>query len=77
MFRDHTGECFDDADAAHKAAVRGVSELIAEQIVAGHIVDLAHRIDIEDENGNIATVRFGDLFQGAASDAHHRAPAND
>jgi hypothetical protein len=61
--RDETGQSFDGLIDARRAAVRGVSELIAESIAAGHRVDLDHRIDIEDSQGNVTSrVMFGDLF---------------
>ena len=53
MLRDETGEDFVDAAAARGAAVKGISELIAEQIAAGRRVDLRHRIEIEDDRGEI------------------------
>jgi len=67
LLRDQTGECFADVDLAREAAVRGISELIAEQIVAGRPVDLSHRIEIEDSAGKlVCTVRYGELFTGSA-----------
>lgn len=66
MLRDETGENFVDATAAREAAVRGISELIAEQIAAGSRVDLRHRIEIEDDRAEIVCViTFGQLFDGA------------
>jgi hypothetical protein len=65
VLRDETGENFVDAAAAREAAVKGISELIAEQIATGHRVDLRHRIEIEDERGEITCVlRFGEFFDG-------------
>lgn len=63
VLRDQTGEECADEDAAHQAALCGISELIAETIVEGKLVDLAERIEVADEKGEIVTtVRFGDLF---------------
>ncbi len=67
MLRDETGEDFVDAAAARGAAVKGISELIAEQIAAGRRVDLRHRIEIEDDRGEITCVlRFGEFFDGCS-----------
>jgi hypothetical protein len=62
VLRDDTGEHFADAVAARAAAVRGISELIAEKIAAGGRVDLRDRIEIEDEERQIAVLKFGDFF---------------
>jgi hypothetical protein len=63
VLRDQTGEELADEDAAHQAALCGISELIAETIVEGKLVDLAERIEVADEKGEIVTtVRFSDLF---------------
>jgi hypothetical protein len=62
VLRDETGEHFADVVAAREAAVRGISELIAEKIAAGGRVDLRDRIEIEDEEGQIAVLKFGDFF---------------
>ena len=61
--RDETGEEFADVNAARQAAVRGISELIAEQIVRGRMVDLSHHLEIEDhERRPVETIKFRDLF---------------
>jgi len=70
VLRDETGESFVDAAAAREAAVRGISELIAEQIAAGRRVDLRHRIEIEDERSEIVcVVTFAQLFDGCEQPA--------
>jgi hypothetical protein len=70
VLRDETGEEFVSPEAARKAAVRGISELIAEQIAEGRQVDLRHRIEIADGRGEILfVIRFADLFHGATSSA--------
>ncbi len=56
VLRDETGEDFIDDAAAREAAVRGISELIAEQIAGGRRVDLRHRIEIEDDQARIVCV---------------------
>jgi hypothetical protein len=67
VLRDQTGEEFIDADAARQAALRGISELVAENIVQGKLVDLSDRIDIADEHGQVvSTIRFGELFSESA-----------
>jgi hypothetical protein len=68
VLKDQSGEEFIDEGAARRAAIRGISELIAENIVQGKLVDLGDRIDVADEHGRIiTTITFGDLF-------HVRAP---
>ncbi len=63
VLHDQTGECHADVAAARQAATHSISELIAEHIVAGKLVDLRHRIDVEDSSGAaVATVKFGDFF---------------
>jgi hypothetical protein len=65
VLRDETGELFVDLTAARKAAVSGISELIAEEIAGGGRVDLDHRIEIEDEQASIVCViTFAQLFDG-------------
>ena len=64
ILRDEAGESFADEGAARTGAIRAISELIAEHIVAGEPVDLAHRIEVEDEQGEIVeTIRFGVFFR--------------
>ena len=66
MLRDETGEDFVDESAAREAAVRGISELIAEQIATGRRVDLRQRIEIEDSQASLVCVlTFGDFFYGS------------
>lgn len=61
--RDDCGEVFPDAVAAHAAAVRAISELIADQMIAGTKVNLSHRLEIEDESRQmVERIVFGDLF---------------
>jgi hypothetical protein len=65
VLRDETGENFVDAATARIAAMRGISELIAEKIAAGERVDLRHRIEIEDDQAEIVCVlTFGEFFDG-------------
>ena len=60
---DPEGREFSDLDSACDAAREGASELIAEQIARGEIVDLRQRIEIADEHGEVAAVfRFNDFF---------------
>ena len=64
---DDTGEDFVDDTAAREAAVRGIAELIAEQIAGGSRVDLRHRIEIQDDRGNIVCIlKFGQFFDGCS-----------
>lgn len=60
---DPHGKTLPDDAAARQAAVEGISELIAENIVEGRPVELTDRIEVADEAGRIVTtVRFSDLF---------------
>ena len=63
---DRHGQDFPGLREAQEAARRTASELIAEHIVKGTKVNLAHRLDIMDETGQIVFVlRFADLFEPA------------
>ena len=62
---DEVGEIFPDPAAAREAAIVSASELIAEHIAEGRLVDLRHRLEVEDEGHNpTATIQFGGLFKG-------------
>ena len=73
LLRDETGEEFADGEAARQAAVRGISELIAEKIAAGEKVDLRHRMEIEDEQGRRTVIQFSELFDGIEPEAVERS----
>ncbi len=65
ILKDDTGGYYPDEAAARGGALRTISELIAEHIVAGRMVDLSHRIDVENDQSEIVeSVRFGSLFRG-------------
>ena len=65
ILKDDTGQVFSDDVAAREAAVLGASELIAEHVAAGTIVDLRNRVEVQNEDRSLAmTIRFGDLFTG-------------
>jgi hypothetical protein len=52
-----------DAEAARREAIRNARALACEQISKGHL-HLAHRIDIEDEAGEVvASVTFAEAFE--------------
>lgn len=68
ILRDQSGASFPDEQAAREGAIRAISELIAEHIVAGQPVDLSNRIEVEDDRGDVVeTIKFGELFRGTAS----------
>lgn len=63
ILHDRTGQEFADLASARRAAVTGISELIAESLAAGKLVDLSHRIDVASPSGEIdARLVFRDLF---------------
>lgn len=65
VLRDDVGEDFSDEGAAREAAVIGASELIAEHIAEGRLVDLRHRMEVEDEARRVtAVIEFSGLFTG-------------
>ena len=70
LLRDPTGEDLPGLDAAMEVARRSASELIAEQILRGEMVNLGQRIEIEDEDdGIVTTLYFRDFFQNDLTDA--------
>lgn len=61
--RDETGTEYEDLAEARAVAVRGISELIAAEIVAGRKVDLSSSITIEGQNNELLeTIEFRQLF---------------
>ena len=56
----------DDAHA-RVAGLAAASEIIAEHIADGALVDLRHRLEIENDRQDVVnTIRFADLFKGYA-----------
>ncbi|TMJ18678.1 MAG: hypothetical protein E6G92_02220 [Alphaproteobacteria bacterium] len=51
---DDEGREFGDLEALEKAVLEGARDLIASELRSAGVVDLRHRIDAEDESGNIA-----------------------
>lgn len=65
---DEIGEEFADLAEARVAARRSASELIAEHIVQGIVVDLDHRLEVIDEDGRtVIVLPFAQLFRGDGS----------
>lgn len=61
---DDTGKALPDLDAARAYATRLARFEVAEAAKRDGRVVLSHRIDIEDEHGEVlATVRFGEAVQ--------------
>ena len=63
VLRDELGQEFTDPAAARAGAIQGISELIAENLVRGDAVDLAHRLEIVDERDAVVDeIVFARLF---------------
>lgn len=72
---DNSGEQFADPAAAREAALRAISELIAEQIVEGRLVDLTQSVEIlDDQRRAVDRLVFGDLFTAGAKVLEPQAP---
>lgn len=68
ILRDERGEVFADLSEARAAAQRTASELIAEHISQGIVVNLDHRLEVIDETGKVVIVLpFAQLFQGTGA----------
>lgn len=61
---DEVGEELAGVEAANEAARRAAGELISDQISRGEKVDLAHRIEVESDDGIVIVIQFRDLFTG-------------
>lgn len=67
--RDEDGQFFTDLDQAVDEARDTAADLIRDEIRAGRQIHPDHRIEIEDEHGQLVHVlRFGDLFARASED---------
>jgi hypothetical protein len=51
---DEEGREFDDAEALEKAVLEGARDVMASELRSRGLLDLRHRIDAEDEAGNVA-----------------------
>lgn len=68
VLRDERGEEFASLAEAQVAARTSASELIAEHIAEGIVVDLNHHLEVEDETGQVIIVlSFAELFTGAGT----------
>lgn len=73
VMRDEQGEVFASLAEARMGARTSASELIAEHIEQGFVVDLSHRLEVVDEDGQVVIVLpFAALFRGTGE-----APATD
>lgn len=60
---DTQGEDFADLGLAEAAARRTASELIAEHIIDGQLIDLSNRLEVVDNSGRtVFVLRFSDLI---------------
>ena len=67
---DERGEEFGSVEEARIAARAAASELIAEHITQGIIVDLSHRLEVMDEDGTVVSVlSFAEFFRGTGEAA--------
>jgi hypothetical protein len=66
LMLDEVGQHFAGIRAAEEEARRGAGELIAEQIARGKRVNLADRIEVEDDEGIAIVLKFRDLFTDEA-----------
>jgi hypothetical protein len=65
VLHDEHGQEFANLDAAMEGARRAASELIAESIAQGITVELAHRLEVVEEGGQVVIVLpFEQLFKG-------------
>ena len=62
LVRDEVGEELAGLVRAGEVARRSVSEVIAEQITRGEIVDLEHRLEVEGDDGIVMVLKYKDLF---------------
>ena len=69
--RDEDGQYFADLDEAVAEARETAADLIRDEIRGGRQIHPDHRIEIEDEQGQVVFVlRFGDLLAGGGKPAH-------
>ena len=60
---DHEGTDFADLAAARRAAVAGAREVMADHVMKGRPLNMAHRVEVVDENGKVlAVIPFGELI---------------
>jgi hypothetical protein len=57
---DHEGREFADFPAARLEAISNARELMATDIRAKGIINLTHWIELEDDDGEVEVVSFGD-----------------
>jgi hypothetical protein len=57
---DHEGRDFADFGAARIEAISNARELMATDIRAKGIINLTHWIELEDDDGEVEVVSFGD-----------------
>lgn len=66
LMRDELGVDLPGLLAADEVARRSVSELIAEQIARGELVDLGNRLEVEGDDGIEIVLKYKDMFTEAA-----------
>ena len=54
--KDKEGKCFPDLRAAEQEAVKAASEMAAQRVRVGKVLDLASRLEIVDADGKLAAV---------------------
>lgn len=62
LMRDEVGQDLPGLAAADETARRSISELIAEQIALGAVVDLENRVEVEGDDGIVMVLNYRDLF---------------
>ena len=60
---DQTGQELAGPDAARLTALRSAQEIMAHDVMASRRIKLSHWIEIEDEQGDMTVVPFGDAIQ--------------
>lgn len=58
--QDREGRIFPSFDAAHADAMRCAREIMASELAAKGEITLSHRIELENEEGEMHIVTFGD-----------------
>ena len=64
---DHTqdlqGRLFPNAAAAHSDAIKSARSIMAEELAGKGEITLSHRIEVEDEQGEVTVVTFGEAVK--------------
>lgn len=60
---DAQGKVLADLDAARAVAVEGARSIMADELRTEGRIDLSDWIEIEDENGDMTVVKFGDAVK--------------